>query len=707
MFIKGEQSYYREHPNEKFDQEQSDRKFITEYSPIYQYGRWGFFYRYMGRAEDKNTLPQRSLKDPAGNDLSTVDTGIGLAGALTSGYYFGGKAWELAQQIYKNVDWHMMINPSTKGGKDGGHPDQVSFAWLPMLADNPDHEEFMPYYWGESFTEEAIVVAMLAMGSPNPDENSISTAFFGNVQDEVSGDVYKNIFTGSKLSFDFDGDGENEIKDLIVSSEGGLWTYYMNIWFDTDDKVDPNGISWSQNSVKAVLANRGIVLNMKDDEGKTLAERYDTFNPNSWAITTELTSLRENHIKNSATGGYRMDIGVLKAGLLPSQLHFKDWSVLPITDAEIAAYRKSIPPVVAPNGYAGSIKDSIYPYFALRFLASTEAEIMGKDGMYDAFSYDIGPGGANGEGVASTQVAFSMGQFLQLFNLLGSISESRSIGEITSAIPYIQNAYRKAGFQEIPVTDVIPDELSDGMRDVVAGGIDALAALIDSRDDKAVLESFDSLMDSYLFQKGVPVGEYDELVRVLDSKIEEQPFNPLLYYMIAETRMAQIRDLSFAATGERYLNEGDSSKTLEALKYYFQNADSYYREAADCLKIAEANFSNISSDLDSYLLKVRMKALDFVITKDTFSDYNRQKELFMQLAYLIHEPQGGLTNTQVAAEIAPFIYKFDYEGELCGVLSQSEIEEDLIYWEENYDFTGIRTAVYPRLEKVSAANIGR
>ena len=39
------------------------------------------------------------------SEISTVDTAILVAGALTAGEYFGGEVYEKAEELYKNVEW--------------------------------------------------------------------------------------------------------------------------------------------------------------------------------------------------------------------------------------------------------------------------------------------------------------------------------------------------------------------------------------------------------------------------------------------------------------------------------------------------------------------------------------------------------------------------------------------------------------------------
>ena len=86
-------------------------------------------------------------------ELSSIDTALLLAGALTAGSYFGGEVEALADDIYARVDFPWML---TDGGQK---PDSTTLChgWKPELG-------FLPSRW-DSYSEH-MVLYLLAIGSP-------------------------------------------------------------------------------------------------------------------------------------------------------------------------------------------------------------------------------------------------------------------------------------------------------------------------------------------------------------------------------------------------------------------------------------------------------------------------------------------------------------------------------------------------------------
>ena len=86
-------------------------------------------------------------------ELSSIDTALLIAGALTAAVYFDAKSKAeaeiraLAKLLYERIDWRWML--------DGG--DTMRHGWT------PEHG-FLPYRW-EGY-DEALVLYLLALGSP-------------------------------------------------------------------------------------------------------------------------------------------------------------------------------------------------------------------------------------------------------------------------------------------------------------------------------------------------------------------------------------------------------------------------------------------------------------------------------------------------------------------------------------------------------------
>jgi hypothetical protein len=108
-------------------------------------GYKGFYYHFL----DMKT-GQRALQ----SELSTIDTAILIAGALTAAQYFNtNDAVEvqiryLAKKLYERVDWKWALNKNAT----------LSHGWKP-------EEGFLPTSWNQGYSE-AHILYILALGSP-------------------------------------------------------------------------------------------------------------------------------------------------------------------------------------------------------------------------------------------------------------------------------------------------------------------------------------------------------------------------------------------------------------------------------------------------------------------------------------------------------------------------------------------------------------
>ena len=109
-------------------------------------GYRGFFYHFL----DMTTATRMVSWDP---ELSSIDTGLLLAGILDARQFFSGadptetRIRELADSIYARVEWDWMRN----GGSSLTH------GWMPPSG-------FLPYRW--TGYNEAMILYILAMGGP-------------------------------------------------------------------------------------------------------------------------------------------------------------------------------------------------------------------------------------------------------------------------------------------------------------------------------------------------------------------------------------------------------------------------------------------------------------------------------------------------------------------------------------------------------------
>jgi hypothetical protein len=108
-------------------------------------GYKGFYYHF---------LDMHTGKRAWNCEISTIDTAILMAGALTAAAYFTGESEdeceirELADALYLRVDWQWALN---------GHS-TICHGWTPEAG-------FLPYRWNNGYSE-AHILYILALGSP-------------------------------------------------------------------------------------------------------------------------------------------------------------------------------------------------------------------------------------------------------------------------------------------------------------------------------------------------------------------------------------------------------------------------------------------------------------------------------------------------------------------------------------------------------------
>ncbi len=187
----------------------------------------GFFYHFINLETAK-----REWK----SEVSIIDTGIFICGALLAGEYFGGTIKEKATKLYKNINWEWYLDKSTNQFYMGYTPENGFFGHWDMYA-------------------EQLMLYILGVASPT---FPVETSTYSNFQKPVTD--YKGI------------------KDIVYTYCGTLFTYqYSHAWIDFRNRKDEQGIDWFENSKKATLANRKYCIENQ--------EKYKTFGENSWGLT--------------------------------------------------------------------------------------------------------------------------------------------------------------------------------------------------------------------------------------------------------------------------------------------------------------------------------------------------------------------------------------------------------------------------------------
>jgi hypothetical protein len=200
-------------------------------------GYKGFYYHFLDMQTGKRVWQC---------ELSTVDTAILIAGALTAASYFSGNGEgegeirELAEALYQRLDW--------KWALDGGTT--ISHGWKPESG-------FLPYRWDRGYSE-AIILYALALGSPTfaiePQGYKEWTATF----------EWKKIYD---IEYLYAG-------PLFIHQMSHLWIDFRGIHDDFNRKV---GIDYFENSRRATYVHREY--GVKNPQG------FAHYNENVWGLT--------------------------------------------------------------------------------------------------------------------------------------------------------------------------------------------------------------------------------------------------------------------------------------------------------------------------------------------------------------------------------------------------------------------------------------
>ncbi len=188
----------------------------------------GFFYHFVNWETGKRV--NRS-------EVSSIDTALFLAGALTAGEFFKGtEVEELAKKIYERVDFPWMLN--------GG--DTLAMGWDPQ-------QGFQKPRWEQY--NESLILYILAIGSPT---HPLAPESWYHVNKRIG--VYGPYV-------------------LIYSPP--LFTHqYSQIWLDLRNKHD-GFANYFENSRIATLVNRQFCLDQK--------RHFRTYSENVWGLTASLS----------------------------------------------------------------------------------------------------------------------------------------------------------------------------------------------------------------------------------------------------------------------------------------------------------------------------------------------------------------------------------------------------------------------------------
>jgi hypothetical protein len=172
------------------------------------------------------------------SEVSSIDTALLIAGALTARQYFHGDAEivHLATRIYERIDFPWMLN---------GNPTLLAMGWHPETG-------FIKSRW-DDYSEHTMLY-LLAIGSPTHP-------------------ITPDSWYAWKRNW-------NHYDGYTYLGKTPLFTYqYSQAWVDYRHRREVRGehVDYFENSVKATLAHRRFCID--------LAKEFPAYGPNMWGIS--------------------------------------------------------------------------------------------------------------------------------------------------------------------------------------------------------------------------------------------------------------------------------------------------------------------------------------------------------------------------------------------------------------------------------------
>lgn len=172
-------------------------------------------------------------------EVSVIDTAILINGALVAGRYFNGECYEMANNIYKAIEWDWYYNEDVYRFYMGYSP-----------------EKGFEGTWG-GYAEQ-LQIMVLAAGSPTHPVNSDPYKVMKAISQKSSKTPYYDEF--------------------YLTWTGSLFTYqFSHAFIDFQNKTDEDGTNWFTNSINATKAAIYYAEEQKD--------KYKTYSALSWGFT--------------------------------------------------------------------------------------------------------------------------------------------------------------------------------------------------------------------------------------------------------------------------------------------------------------------------------------------------------------------------------------------------------------------------------------
>ena len=183
------------------------------------------------------------------SEVSIIDTGLMLAGAIVAAEFFGGEIATLVEEIYLDVNWDWYVNSYTK---------QFYMSYRP----NEGHRGAWDHF------AEQMILYVLAAGNPS---YSYGDQLYKKIRTtSLSQNNYVRGYTSIKT--------KEVVEPFIYSYDGSLFQHqFSHAFIDFRNIVDDQGIDWFENARRATRAN---YLYNQD-----FSHRYLTYHETSWGLS--------------------------------------------------------------------------------------------------------------------------------------------------------------------------------------------------------------------------------------------------------------------------------------------------------------------------------------------------------------------------------------------------------------------------------------
>jgi hypothetical protein len=202
--------------------------------------------------------------------VSTIDSAIFFAGALTAGSYFGADIRQLSDELFAAADWKAFVAPDDAKPEFKGF---ISLGWKPKDIKNPTGPgDFLPYYWIDSGDEHRLVT-FLAVAATDQSRRVDASVYYrlrrqmGSAKDPGGNEI------GPMVWFPYSG-------ALFTATFAHCWIDYAAIAADRPRDFGAQfrpSVNWWENSRRLVNLHRARAIENP--------LHLETLGENGWGLT--------------------------------------------------------------------------------------------------------------------------------------------------------------------------------------------------------------------------------------------------------------------------------------------------------------------------------------------------------------------------------------------------------------------------------------